>query len=134
MASHTADGEGFDSDVGDNGHSDIGAQRARREDLRVEAEIVGRRRATDFDRGWRFDKSISLPGAFAIGVQIVLAIVFLTKLSGRVDHLEEQVSAMAWQAEKIIRIEEQVSGIKDGISEIKRALIPPATRSNASPN
>lgn len=75
---------------------------------------------------WRFDKSISLPTLGVVAVQSLAAAWWLsawqTKTDLRISQLEQQNVASAWQAEKIIRLDEGMKNLQLGIGEIKLLL------------
>jgi hypothetical protein len=73
-------------------------------------------------RHWHIGREIPLAVIFAILVQTVGIVWWASSLSGRVDQLEKNNSASAWQAEKIIRIDEKLNTVQTTMSELKTAI------------
>lgn len=79
---------------------------------------------------WQIERKIPLALLFAIALQTIGLIAFLTSLDGRVGVLEEDKLAKAGQGESIIRIDEQLKNVRAELVEIK-ALLRPVPASTA---
>ena len=77
---------------------------------------------------WHVEKKIPLALIFAMLVQTVGLVAFTAQLSGRVNALEKDAEAKSWQAERIIRIDERLTSLQNGMAEIKTLL-----RTNPTP-
>lgn len=76
------------------------------------------------DGQWHLDKKVPIALIFAIIGQTVAAAWFASALSTRVDQLERQANASSPQAERIVRLEENMKAIQQGITEIKSMIRP----------
>jgi hypothetical protein len=82
------------------------------------------------DATWHWDKSVPIATIIAlfltVGGQGVWATWFFSKMDSRVEILEKAAAVAgpqtANQSERLIRVEETVKGVKDGITEIKALL------------
>lgn len=70
------------------------------------------------EKGWHVDKNINLALIGTMMVQIFLFGWFASNISSRVDQLEKMNGANAWQAERIIRIDEQLKSVSKGVDTL----------------
>lgn len=75
---------------------------------------------------WHVEKKIPLALIFAMAVQTVCLVAFISRLDSRVGALEKDSEAKAWQAERIIRIDERLTSLQTGLAEIKTLLRAPS--------
>jgi hypothetical protein len=71
---------------------------------------------------WHLDKRVPVALIFTIFIQTSAIVWWAAGINARVEQLERQYLLTAPHAERIIRLEENVIGIKDGISDIKLLL------------
>lgn len=71
------------------------------------------------DRDWKVEKSIPIALIITIAVQTVGVAWWASNLTSRVEQLERQMSGAAWQAERIIRLDERLNTVQTGITELK---------------
>lgn len=71
---------------------------------------------------WAIDKKIPLALIFAIVCQTGLGFYWVAKTDARLENLERQFGMTMPYGERIIRLEENVIGIKEGVGEIKSLL------------
>lgn len=87
-------------------------------------------RATDAK--WHFDKRIpiALIVSLLLGLmgQTLFFVSWKATIESRVEHLEADSLARAPQAERIIRVETKLDGIKETVTEIKNLLRVPQER------
>lgn len=76
------------------------------------------------DNKWHLDKKVPLAIIFTMVIQIVVFSFWGGGFSNRVDQLERQMSTMAPQAERIIRLETKVDTLGGTLGEIKQMLRP----------
>jgi hypothetical protein len=82
------------------------------------------------DATWHWDKRVPIAMiitmVLSIGGQGFLATWFFSKMDSRVETLEKAAATAgpqtANQGERLIRVEENLKGVKDGITEIKAIL------------
>lgn len=98
-------------------------QRARRETLRLEKEYEVEDEAVEH---WRIDKKIPVSLIFALVIQTVGLVAFVSQLDSRVNQLEKDSVAKEWQAERIIRIDERLTSLQNSMTELKGLVRPPA--------
>lgn len=81
---------------------------------------------------WQVEKKIPLALIAAVILQTFGIAWWGSAMSTRVEQLERQASARMTDAERIVRLEEKVGGIQQGVTEIKAMLqvraVPPALR------
>jgi len=68
---------------------------------------------------WQLDRKVPLALIATIVGQTIVAAWGASNLWARVGELERQVRSAAPQAERIIRLEEKIGVVQDGIAEIK---------------
>lgn len=78
------------------------------------------------DDSWHLDKRVPIALIATIIVQTGTIIWWAATTSARVEHLEKKVEAAAPQAERLIRVEEKLSGVQLSLGEIKALLAPRA--------
>ena len=71
---------------------------------------------------WHWDKRVPVALIVTIGVQTIGVVWWASGINTRVEQLERQFLLTVPHAERIIRLEENVIGIKDGIADIKGIL------------
>lgn len=71
---------------------------------------------------WHLDRRVPVALIVTIVLQTGGIIWWAAGINARVDHLEKQFSGTITYGEKIIRLEENVIGIKEGVSDIKSLL------------
>lgn len=76
----------------------------------------------DREREWHLDKKVPLALIFTIAVQTMGIVYWAAGLNVRMDQLERQVLGYAPQSERIVRLEEKIGVVQEGISEIKQLL------------
>lgn len=74
---------------------------------------------TKGDNNWHFDKRVPIALMMTIFVQTAGAVWWAASISERVAVVERRVDASAPQAERIIRVEVLLQGLKDDLVEIK---------------
>lgn len=77
---------------------------------------------TDTDRQWHLDKKVPIALIATLGVQTMAIVWWAAGAAARLDQLERQVRDAAPQAERVIRLEEKISVVQQGIGEIKVLL------------
>ena len=80
------------------------------------------------DNKWHLDKKVPLALMFTIACQTSAIVWWAAGINARVEQLEKQLQLAAPHAERIIRLEEKVTTIRDGIEDIKKLLRPNASR------
>lgn len=77
------------------------------------------------DEGWQLEKKI--PIGFLLGLlgQTFFLGWYASSTSTRIEQLERQAALSAPQSERIVRLEEKLGSVQQGITEIK-AMIRPA--------
>lgn len=87
-------------------------------------------------RHWHLGREIPVAVIMTMLIQTLGIVWWASGLSSRVDQLERNTSASAWQAEKIIRIDEKLSLMQSTITDLKSyvqmqpAVITPAVPRN----
>jgi hypothetical protein len=71
---------------------------------------------------WHLDKRVPLAMIFTILMQTIGLVYWAAGLNFRVEQLEKQMTQNAPQAERVIRLEEKIGVVQDGIAEIKALL------------
>jgi hypothetical protein len=71
---------------------------------------------------WHLDKRVPVALIFTIAIQTGAIIWWAAGINARVEHLERQFMVTAPYGERIIRLEENVISIREGISDIKGLL------------
>ena len=71
---------------------------------------------------WMIEKKIPLALLIAILVQSLAVVWGAAVLTTRVDNLEKKVEASAPQGERIVRLEEKIGAVQQGIAELKALL------------
>lgn len=76
-------------------------------------------------RSWHFDRRIPIALIATIAIQTGTIVWWAAGINARVEHLERQFVVTAPYGERIIRLEENVMSIREGISDIKGLLRQP---------
>lgn len=71
------------------------------------------------DKHWHLDKRVPIALIFTIGVQTFGLVWWASNLTTRVSALEEKSVLVGPQGERLTRLETQMGGIKDDVSDIK---------------
>ena len=71
---------------------------------------------------WHLDRKVPLALIATIIGQTLVAAWGASNLWARVDELERQVRSAAPQAERIIRLEEKIGAVQEGVVEIKSMI------------
>jgi hypothetical protein len=71
---------------------------------------------------WQVDRKIPLALIGAVLLQTAGMSWWASGMSMRVEQLERQAAGISSQSERIVRLEEKVGGIQQGIAEIKAML------------
>lgn len=101
------------------------AQRAREERVWVEEERrMSERRESEKPEHWHVEKKIPVALIFAMFVQTVGLVSFISYLDARVGQLEKDGLAKEWQAERIIRIDERLTSLQNSMAELKTIIRP----------
>jgi hypothetical protein len=79
------------------------------------------------EESWRVEKKIPVALIFAMAVQTIGLVAFISQLDSRVGALERDSVAKEWQAERIIRIDERLTSLQSSMVELK-GLVRPAPR------
>lgn len=74
------------------------------------------------DNKWHLDRRVPIALIFAIVVQTVILVSWLSTLGERVNNLERARDATAPQADRLTRVEVKLEGVQSGIEEIKRLI------------
>lgn len=120
VETHKAGSYGYSSYVNGAGEADTSPQSVRGGDMRMEKPVDI---PSQYERrSWYLEKGISIPNLLMGLGQIIALVWWASNLSFRVDALEKQASTAGWQAEQIVRLQERVSTIQTGITEIKATL------------
>lgn len=84
------------------------------------------------DAKWHLDKKIPIALIVSLFLGLMAQTTFFVSwkatIESRVEHLEADSLARAPQAERIIRLETKLDGIKEGVTEIKNLLRVPQER------
>jgi len=76
------------------------------------------------EREWHLDKKVPIALIFTIVLQTVTVVWWAATTSQRLDQVERRQEASASQAERIIRLEEKIGVVQQGIGEIKTMIRP----------
>lgn len=71
---------------------------------------------------WELDKHINLATVATLLAQIIAVIWFASSITFRVGTLEDKITAIAPQADRITRLEVKLESIKGGLDRIETAL------------
>lgn len=74
------------------------------------------------DKVWHLEKGIPIATLLAMVLQTAAVVWWASGIDSRVAALEKNNSNTAWQAEKIIRMDEKLNGVQISISELKTVL------------
>ena len=74
------------------------------------------------EESWHLDKKVPIALIFAILLQTVAFAWWGATLTARVDFLERQIAENQGQGDRIVRLEEQMKYIAEGVTEIKMIL------------
>lgn len=74
------------------------------------------------DGKWHLDKKVPLALIFAILVQTVVVVSWLSTLGERVNNLERSRDATAPQSERLTRVEVKIEGIQATTERIERLI------------
>lgn len=85
---------------------------------------MSERRHEDAEEHWRVEKKIPVALIFAMAVQTVGLVAFISQLDSRVNQLEKDAVAKEWQAERIIRIDERLTSLQNSMVELKNLVRP----------
>jgi len=77
------------------------------------------------DQGWTFDKHLNVGTLLALLVQTVVVGIWVGGQSARLTAVEEKLKGMHPQAERIVKMETLLDGIKESMAEIKGLLRSP---------
>lgn len=77
------------------------------------------------DKVWHVERGIPIATLVAMVIQTGAVIWWASGIDNRVAALEKNNSNTAWQAEKIIRMDEKLNGVQSSISELKTVLQQP---------
>jgi tetrahydromethanopterin S-methyltransferase subunit G len=81
-------------------------------------------KSIDDDTKWHLDKKVPIALMATMGVQVIAFVWWAGAASNRLDQLERRVEAAAPQHERLIRLEEKVGIVQQGIAEIKQLIRP----------
>lgn len=73
---------------------------------------------------WTVDKKVPVALMVTMGVQIVAFVWWAGAASNRLDQLERRMEASAPQGERIIRLEEKIGMVQQGIVDLKQMIRP----------
>lgn len=76
----------------------------------------------DVDRQWHLDKKVPIALIGTLTIQTMAVVWWAAGAATRLDQLERQVREAAPQAERVIRLEEKIGVVQQGIAEIKSLL------------
>jgi CHASE1-domain containing sensor protein len=74
-------------------------------------------------KAWHVEKGVPIAVILTIALQTVALVWWASSLTFRVEKLEQQVSAAAWQSERIIRLDERLVGLQTSIAELKTLVL-----------
>jgi hypothetical protein len=80
------------------------------------------------DLQWHIDKKVPIALIITLAIQTVTIVWWAATLSTRVEQLERAAVAYAPQVERVIRLEEKIGVVQQGITDIKalvRGIKPP---------
>lgn len=79
----------------------------------------------DHDTQWHLDKKVPLALIGTIVMQTIMVTWWAANASARLEAVEKKVEAAAPQAERIVRLEEKIGVVQQGINELKAMLMRP---------
>lgn len=74
------------------------------------------------DTSWHLDKKVPIALILAIVLQTGGLVYWAGGVSERLTTLERQAATAAQQPERLVRVEEQLQAVKEGVTEIKTIL------------
>jgi hypothetical protein len=74
------------------------------------------------DKVWHLERGIPIATLAAMVIQTGAVVWWASGIDSRVAALEKDNSNTAWQAEKIIRMDEKLNGVQSSISELKTVI------------
>lgn len=80
----------------------------------------------DAHEAWQIERKVPVALIGVVLAQTFAIAWWGSAMSTRVDQLERQAVAASSQSERIVRLEEKIGGIQQGISEIKSMMRPAA--------
>lgn len=83
-------------------------------------------RSEKSEKVWHLERGIPIATLLAMVVQTGAVVWWASGIDNRVAALEKNNSSTAWQAEKIIRMDEKLNGVQSSISELKTVLQQPS--------
>ena len=83
---------------------------------------------SDEDKQWHLDKKVPIALIMTLAVQTVTIVWWAATASARLDQLERATAIFAPHIERVIRVEEKVGVVQQGIAEIKTILREPVRK------
>lgn len=77
---------------------------------------------TATERGWRFDRQVSIGLIVTVFLQAAAALMWAGRASARIDDMQRRLEAQAPVAERLARLEEQAAATRQSLDRIEAKL------------